>query len=148
MYEIKIKKSTEEDFARLAEISRSSMTSSWNEKNFEDAFSNSSCEIFTAFIDGETAGYAVIYFAADESELPSIAVDEKYRCHSIGTSLLNAAVTSAKSHGAQKMFLEVRASNEAAHGLYEKKGFLTIGTRKHFYDNPTEDADVMMLDIL
>ncbi|MDE7430041.1 MAG: GNAT family N-acetyltransferase, partial [Lachnospiraceae bacterium] len=39
--------------------------------------------------------------------------------------------------------LEVRVSNQAAIGLYEKLGFASEGIRPNFYEKPTEDAMIM-----
>ena len=39
--------------------------------------------------------------------------------------------------------LEVRASNEAARGLYEKYGFQQAGLRPGYYQHPREDAVIM-----
>ena len=41
------------------------------------------------------------------------------------------------------IFLEVRASNNAAQALYQKNGFNAIGHRKNYYHDPVEDAIIM-----
>ena len=43
---------------------------------------------------------------------------------------------------AQRILLEVRASNTAAQQLYRKHGFVQIATRKNYYGG-TEDAWIM-----
>ena len=45
-----------------------------------------------------------------------------------------------KEQKAEKISLEVRASNEPARALYEKWGFKAVGLRRNFYKAPTEDA--------
>jgi ribosomal-protein-alanine N-acetyltransferase len=42
-------------------------------------------------------------------------------------------------------FGHLRASNEAARLLYEKRGFVFIGSRKDYYNKPVEDAILMQL---
>ncbi len=42
-------------------------------------------------------------------------------------------------------FLEVRESNTAAQALYRKLGFVEIGRRSKYYDDPEETAIVMQL---
>lgn len=140
---ISIKQAEKNDFHRLEEISVASMSEPWHEADFMSAEQNEFAVILEAVSDGDPVGYAVGYFAADESELPSIAVSPDSRRLGAGNALLSALFDEVKSHGAAKMFLEVRESNDAAISLYEKNGFITAGTRKHFYDNPTEDALVM-----
>ena len=141
---ISIKQAEKNDFHRLEEISVASMSEPWHEADFLSAEKNEFAVILEAVSDGDPVGYAVGYFAADESELPSIAVSPDCRRLGAGDALLSALFDEVRSHGAAKMFLEVRESNDAAISLYEKNGFITAGTRKHFYDNPTEDAMVMI----
>ena len=44
--------------------------------------------------------------------------------------------------------LEVRASNNAAIGLYEKHGFHRAGLRPGYYQKPKEDAVIMTREFL
>jgi ribosomal-protein-alanine N-acetyltransferase len=53
------------------------------------------------------------------------------------------------SHGAARMFLEVRPSNVAARALYERTGFQPIGRRPRYYParDGREDAIVMSAEL-
>lgn len=133
-----------DEFHALEEISVSSMSEPWKEADFMSAEKNEYALILAAVEEDEPVGYAVGYFAADEAELPSIAVSPQMRRRGIGDALLNELFIQVRQRGAAKLFLEVRESNEAAIALYEKNGFITAGTRRHFYSNPEEDALVMM----
>lgn len=141
---IKIKYADPDDYKTLEKISAVSMSEPWKEADFISADKNEFAKILAAYDDTIPVGYAVAYFAADESELPSIAVRPDIRRRGIGTELLTSLFKEVKKHGAQKMFLEVRQSNDSAISLYEKNGFITAGTRKNFYSDPDEDAFVMM----
>ena len=44
----------------------------------------------------------------------------------------------------ERIVLEVRVSNRPAIELYKKFGFVNVGTRKNFYQKPTEDAWIMI----
>ena len=48
-----------------------------------------------------------------------------------------------RDRGAEEIFLEVRASNASAIGLYSSEGFETVGRRARYYVRPIEDALVM-----
>ncbi len=141
---IKIRNAKMDEFHALEEISVSSMSEPWKEADFMSAEKNEYALILAAVEEDEPVGYAVGYFAADEAELPSIAVSPQMRRRGIGDALLNELFIQVRQRGAAKLFLEVRESNEAAIALYEKNGFITAGTRRHFYSNPEEDALVMM----
>jgi ribosomal-protein-alanine N-acetyltransferase len=49
----------------------------------------------------------------------------------------------ARGVGAWAMELEVRASSEAARGLYRALGFVEQGRRRGYYREPVEDAVLM-----
>ncbi|MGN0240094.1 MAG: ribosomal protein S18-alanine N-acetyltransferase [Candidatus Weimeria sp.] len=141
---ITIRNAKQNEFHTLEEISVSSMSEPWREADFISAEKNEYALIIAAVETGNPVGYAVGYFAADEAELPSIAVNPRMRRRGIGNALLKELFSQVKQRGAAKLFLEVRESNKEAISLYERNGFITAGTRRHFYSNPEEDALVMM----
>ena len=49
----------------------------------------------------------------------------------------------AQAEGIKDMTLEVRKSNVAAQGLYQKLGFAIEGERKKYYEDNNEDAWIM-----
>ena len=133
-----------EDAAKLAAISEDSLVYSWNERDFTEAIEYDSAKVFLCEEGEEPVGYAIIYHAADEGEIASIAVKRRMRRQGIGTLMLEHLFDEGYGLGVRKLFLEVRESNEPAIGLYESAGFLRVGVRKGFYERPKEDASVMM----
>ena len=77
--------------------------------------------------------------AEDEWELLNIAVAQEFRRKGLARALWSAAVTSFRG----TIFLEVRASNQAAINLYKSLNFKGISTRKNYYEFPSEAAIVM-----
>lgn len=77
--------------------------------------------------------------AADEAELHSIAVHPARRREGLGRRLLEDFLGHARAGGAHSVWLEVRASNEAALRLYLEAGFATTGRRPRYYADG-EDA--------
>ncbi len=139
-----VKVAEKNDFGALAAISLASMSEPWSVADFVAASENPFAIVLAAEDENGPAGYAVGYFAADEAELPSIAVKASCRGRGIGSRLLSELSDAVREKGASKLFLEVRESNEAALALYQKNGFITAGVRKRFYRDPDEDAFVMM----
>jgi ribosomal-protein-alanine N-acetyltransferase len=86
-----------------------------------------------AIVDGAAAGFTLTRFTGAECELLLIAVAPPLSGQGIGTELLKRSVELAKQSGAQRMFLEVRAGNNAARRLYERHGFTCVGQRKDYY---------------
>ncbi len=61
----------------------------------------------------------------------------------MATGLLRYLMEKGDRAGLTAYTLEVRVSNAAAIGLYEKLGFVSEGIRPDFYEKPTEDAVIM-----
>ena len=92
--------------------------------------------------DGQVCGYACLFSLFDTAEVLNIAVDYAFRGKGIGGTLLQALHEKAKELGAERMLLEVRASNTPAIALYHKFGYEKISVRKRYYADG-EDADIM-----
>ena len=92
---------------------------------------------------GELIGYCIFMTAADEGEILRIAINHKIRRAGLGKKLLLASIHEMEKSGANEIFLEVRASNNAAIGLYTSKGFEEVGKRPNYYSHPKEDALIL-----
>lgn len=90
-------------------------------------------------ISGSFVGYIIANLIGDETELLRIAVTDMYRGQGIGRTLLDFYLNDVADE-CNRCFLEVRASNQSARGLYEKYGYQEIALRKSYYSNPTEDG--------
>jgi ribosomal-protein-alanine N-acetyltransferase len=90
----------------------------------------------------------VVLFALPDADLANIAVAPGSRGQGVGRLLLERSLASAQAAGAERIFLEVRESNERAIRMYEAAGFRTFGKRRRYYRDPTEDAQVLRLDLM
>jgi ribosomal-protein-alanine N-acetyltransferase len=86
------------------------------------------------------AGFLVARYLPPEWELENIVVAPAVRRMGIGRQLMDALVVQGRQTNGTAIFLEVRESNTAARGLYERLGFMETGRRKAYYANPSEDA--------
>lgn len=148
MEEIKILEMTEREVSQVAAIEAEVFTCPWSLKGFSDTLYQDNVKFYLAVIETEgkeplVAGYCGFYTAADEGEITNVAVSPKFRRRHIADAMLKALVRDSENNGIQNIYLEVRVSNEAAIGLYEKHGFIRRGIRKNFYEKPKEDAYVM-----
>jgi ribosomal-protein-alanine N-acetyltransferase len=93
------------------------------------------------------AGFLVARQLVGEAEILNFAVRADSRRQGTGTALLEQALEWSKSFGAQRVILEVRASNVAAIRFYERHGFVVAGKRPRYYAAPIEDALLLNLDL-
>ena len=95
------------------------------------------------------AGYAGMMFipGGTQADVLTIAVRSPCWGRGIGSALLAALLGAARDRGCAEVFLEVRADNPRAHGLYLRRGFTEIGVRRGYYQPSGMDAIVMRKDL-
>ena len=94
--------------------------------------------------DDSIVGYSGIFILAPDSDVQTLAVADEYRGRGVGGQLLDAAIASAASAGARTMTLEVRADNDPALTLYERRGFAVISRRSSYYP---DGSDALILQL-
>jgi ribosomal-protein-alanine N-acetyltransferase len=77
---------------------------------------------------------------AGEWEIENAVVAPEFHRRGVGRDLLGELLRQAGMAGGTAVWLEVRESNSAARGLYEKHGFRETGRRRGYYNDPSEDA--------
>ncbi len=81
----------------------------------------------------EVACYALMMIGYQESNLLNIGVNPKFQRQSIASQMMHRLLLISRINQAKYMWLEVRESNHAALGLYQKLNFEKIGLRKNYY---------------
>jgi ribosomal-protein-alanine N-acetyltransferase len=136
----------EQDIAAVAAMEQMIFSSPWSEKSFRDALQSEE-NIYLVAEEEQIAGYCGIWISYETADLCNMAVMPEYRRRQIGEALLLEGINRAAKRQVQSLLLEVRQSNQAAIGLYEKIGFQKIGIRKNYYRLPQEDAVLMQYAI-
>ena len=100
-------------------------------------------------VDGEMAAFAVTQVVLDEATLFNIAVSPDFQRRGLGRALLEHLISELESRAVTTLWLEVRASNQAAIALYESLGFNEATLRRNYYPTKDgrEDAIVMALPL-
>lgn len=88
--------------------------------------------LILASIDGEDAGFALAREVAGDAELLLLATRQTAQRLGVGAALVRAVIAEARSRGAERLHLEVRAGNVAVR-LYRSEGFDKVGERKDYY---------------
>jgi len=95
---------------------------------------------------GAVAAFCVCWVIFDELHINTLAVAPSARRKGLATALLRHVMADAAAAGASRATLEVRASNAAALGLYQRLGFHVAATRPRYYVKPEEDALILWRD--
>lgn len=124
---------------------RSAEAAQWSEAEFERiaGYPSATGQAWVACAGKRVVGYIVARRAADEVEILNVVVAKRTRRHGVGGLLLERALAAARAGGARRAFLEVRESNRAAMGMYQRHYFLVVGRRAMYYRNPGEDALIL-----
>jgi [ribosomal protein S18]-alanine N-acetyltransferase len=100
-------------------------------------------------VNGDTVlGWCCGRYAVPEAELLKIAVTPLQRRCGVGAALLLRLEDLFRAKECESLFLEVRATNTAAIGLYRNLGYIIVGCRKRYYSTPQDDALILRKSFL
>lgn len=115
----------------------------WSEKSVASELDNE-LSLWLVALEGETvAGYVGSQTVMRESDMMNLAVHPDYRRRGVAGALVSALEEALKERKSRCLTLEVRASNAPARALYDKLGFVQVGTRRNYYRNPREDGLIL-----
>ena len=138
---------TEAHLADAAQLERLCFGEPWSENALRLLLGADACGFAVCSEDGRAVAYGGMLIVPDEGQVTNVAVRPDFRRRGLGALIVEAFIREARERGLEQISLEVRASNEAAIGLYRRFGFYAAGMRRRFYRNPSEDAIVMLLDL-
>lgn len=129
--------------AQVAALEKECFSMPWSENAITAELSNP-LSLWIVAVDGDTvAGYVGSQSVMGEADMMNLAVLPAYRRSGVGKALVLELITKLKENDVFSLTLEVRASNEAAIGLYTDLGFTQVGRRPNYYSAPREDALIL-----
>jgi ribosomal-protein-alanine N-acetyltransferase len=154
---VKLRRATQDDVPRLLAIARSAESAAqWSEAQWHDIFGSQNLPRLVWLCEGgdevgaaasggareasPAVGFLVAQCAGPEWELENLAVSPEFRRRGAAFALLSALLEEGRRRAAERILLEVRASNQPAIGLYERSGFRLLSRRRGYYAHPPEDA--------
>ena len=110
----------------------------WPREEFAAAISGHDTPVYVACdARRRVAGFLMLRLAADEAELITVAVDQKWRGKGVGRALLRAALDDLHDdarHGASSS--RSPRTTPPAIKLYRREGFAEVGKRAGYYPRP------------
>lgn len=138
----------EADVDAIVALEAESFTNPWSRDTLVWELRNSDVtRVYVLRDDAQrVAAFCVCWVIFDELHVNTLAVSPGSRRQGLGSLLMRSAMADASASGARKATLEVRESNAAALGLYERLGFSIAARRPHYYSNPDEDGLILWKD--
>jgi len=135
------------DLDTIIEIEGVAYQFPWSRQIFADCLM---AGYLTSVLDTGTRiiGYSILSTAAAEAHILNLCIEPDCQRQGYGQQMLDHLLEYADTVGVERIFLEVRPSNEAAIRLYEGNGFVQLGVRKSYYraNDGREDALVLVLE--
>ena len=130
---------TPADFATAIAIEQRAHEFPWSKLHLLEQLAKNS---FGLWLNERLVAFIQLQIIFPEAEILNIAVDPEYQGKKLGRQLLQHIINQLTTENYQRIYLEVRVSNQAAIHLYESLGFNQIGERKNYYPkkNGREDA--------
>jgi ribosomal-protein-alanine N-acetyltransferase len=133
----------EDDLEEVLRIETLCSPSPWTRAHFAATLESPLGRSLVARRGGRPVAFVCGTRVEDEAEIQNLAVSPQERRRGIGAFLLALFLERVRREGCRRVFLEVRASNEAALRLYSGAGFERVGRRAGYYSDPKDDAVLM-----
>ena len=143
--ELVIRDACEEDIPALEALEEQCFSMPWTREQLMSQLTDDRHRFLVAESGGALVGYIGMMFVLDEGYISNVAAAPPARRQGVASALISALIRQAEELSLTFVTLEVRQSNEPAKALYAKHGFVAVGTRKNYYERPTEDAVLMTI---
>ena len=128
---------------QIAALEAANFSAPWDEASIQNELDNP-LSLWLVAAEGETVlGYVGSQTCFEDADILNVAVSPGARRRGIAETLMTELERRLVACGAERITLEVRASNLPAIRLYEKLGYAQAGLRKGYYEKPREDALIL-----
>ncbi len=144
--ELKLQLLTSNDLSAILELDQACFGGLWTLEGYQRELGSPNSDLIGLFCPisrTQLLGMGCFWSILEEAHITILAVHPQYHRQGLGQTLLYSLLKTASDRGLERATLEVRASNLAAIGLYQKFGFKTAGRRRHYYQDDGEDALIL-----
>lgn len=121
---IRVREVESGDLTSVSKIAQNSFKDPYSLRLLKNIYNTNPEGFLVAEMGREIVGYLIgLVRWSDVGHILAVAVDESHRREGAGSALMINAIERLKNNGANRVKLEVRASNEAAKNFYSKLGF-------------------------
>ncbi|RZP25469.1 MAG: ribosomal-protein-alanine N-acetyltransferase [Candidatus Actinomarinales bacterium] len=117
----------------LSELEKKIFNTSWDPSWIREKINNQNAIYWIKKENDEIIGYLAIQFTGVDIEILGLGVLPNYRRKGYASDMMVTMMDYLKQYNYNKIFLEVRDSNNVAKALYSKFNFNRSGTRLNYY---------------
>ncbi len=136
---ISIKQINDEDVELCYELDSNSI-SLWSKKQWANEFKKEGIKVFGLLFANLLIGICVFHVVLDEAQVNFFVINKKFRKKGYGTFLMKYLIKQCEKLNINKLFLEVSESNSIAENFYSRFDFFTVGIRKNYYKDGSEEV--------
>lgn len=140
---IAIRPFLEKDLDPVFQIEQKNFSTPWSKNSFASFLKDPFYCLRVATVNNSVAGYFVAQIIPPEAELHNIAVDPDFQRQGVASKMLKYFINNVSQNDVHEVFLMLRESNHAAQKLYKTFGFTLCDHRPHYYQNPSEGAQIL-----
>ena len=133
--------------AQIAAIEEATFSLPWDADSIRAELDNPLALWLVWVEDEQVLGYVGSQTVFEDADILNVAVLPAARRRGIAEALMTALESRLSERGAERITLEVRASNAPAIALYQKLDYAQVGLRKNYYEKPREDALILQKQI-
>lgn len=134
------------DLPALVSLERSLFgAEAWDEESLRAELDGPGRRLLVVEDGPRVAAYASTMVLGEVADLLRIGVDPARQGRGLGGALLAAVVDHTRAAGAQRLLLEVAASNAAALALYGRAGLVEVDRRRGYY---RDGVDALVLGLV
>lgn len=135
----------DDDLDRVAALEAASFSNPWTRDMLARELQHS--DVTRMYVlklpDRGIVAFCACWVIVDEAHINTLAVEHTMRRRGLATALLEHVLADVAAAGATQATLEVRRSNVAALGVYERLGFVIAAVRPKYYSQPVEDGLIL-----
>ena len=133
-----------EDLDQVVDIEQNLFSVPWTKEGFLTYLMKKDTMFFVVEEKERILGYCSMMTVLDEGDILNVAVRSDRQKEGIGQFLVDSMLRMAEMQGIRLVHLEVRQGNGTARRLYQRLGFKEDGLRRDYYENPVENAVLMI----
>lgn len=135
----------DDDICQIVDIEQQLFVDNWHYQDIKEILSGFGVGVLILKDNDNVMGYCIYNIVFEIAEILRIATCPSQQKKGVAQKLMNEFIQLCQLHHAERILLEVRATNMPAICFYQKNGFYQIDVRKNYYQDDKGKIDALIL---